>query len=204
MNMQNKIVMLITMFCIFFSIQAFALENPTSKINVKPIDECMAKKLINSQTDDLKNVGVFHDIEPDKQSFKINIKSNVFYIISGTRESKIRTNLHRCAILFFDEEEKIKGAISTVAPQDDESFWTCDGTAAMSFKDYYPDGSPKVIVLYNVTPPSNERFILPVILKLDLNKPSLKIDEALTRKLEDADVNTIQEVRSYLKKHEKK
>ncbi len=61
----------------------------------------------------------------------------------------------------------------------------------------------KIIAIYLATPPSNEYFHLPVIMKLDFNKPSLEIDEALTQMLEGADVNTIQEVRSYLKKHKK-
>ena len=201
--MRNKIAMILTVFCVLISFQAFAMENQ-SKVIVKPIGELDIKKLIDSQKTNLTTAGIFQEIEPDNQSFELSVKSKTFFIISGTRESKIRNNLHRCAILFFDAEKKIKDALNTVAPKDDESFWTCDGTQAMSFRDFYPDGSPKIIVLYNITPPSNERFILPVILKLDLSKSSLEVDEPLTRTLEDTDVNTIQEVRSYLKKRQKK
>ncbi|MBT1070828.1 hypothetical protein [Pelotalea chapellei] len=162
------------------------MENKT-QINVKPIDRAMTEKLIISLVDNNDY------IEPDDQSFQLTIKPKIFYIISGTRESKIRANLHRCGILLFDEGGKVKSVFSTLAPKNDESFWTCDGTEAISFKDHYPDGSLKIIVLYNVTPPSNERFILPVILKFDLKNSSLGIDEDLTRKLKNVDITTIQE-----------
>lgn len=195
--MRIKIFIFIICF-IFNGVQAFALEKKT-KINVKPIDRTMTEKLITSQIGNID-----FEIEPDDQSFQLTIKSKIFYIISGTRESKIRVNLHRCGIVLFDAGGKAKGVLSTLAPKDDESFWTCDSTEAMSFRDFYPNGNLKIIALYNVTPPSNERFILPVILKFDLKNSSLEIDEELTSKLEDADVTTIQEVRSYLKKHEKK
>lgn len=197
--MLNKIIFS-TIVCFFCCHQAFALENTTNKIKVKPVDAVMAKSLIISQMDNLKNIETIRDIEPDNQSFEININSKIFYIISGVRESKIKSNLYRCAILLFDWTGKIKDTLNSIAPSDDESVWTCDGAKAISFRDYYPDGSLKIIVLYNVTPPSNEYFILPVIIKFDFSKPSLKIDETLTRKLEGADVNTIQGVRSYLKK----
>ncbi len=200
--MRNKII-IFTFFYIIISLKAFAVEQANNKIKVKPMSVATVNKLIKDQIDTikLKDVNIVNDIEPD-QSFEINTKYKVYYIIAGNRDSNddLR-NFNTCSILLFDKSGAIKSVLNTVGPENKKRPWACDYIEAMSFRDYYPDGSSKVIVLYNVTPPSNERFMLPVILKLDFNKPSLEIDEILTGKLRRADVNTIQEVRSYLKKH---
>ncbi len=203
--MQNKIVILLTMVCIFFSSQVFALENLTSKPKLNPISATMAKKLIRDHSGNinLKHLKGADNIEPE-QSFEISINSKRLYVISAHRKTPSDDNLFTCSVLLFDQSGAIKSAFDTMGNDDENRPWYCDYVEAMSFKDYYPDGSLKIVGMYRGTPPSSEHFILPIIMKLDFNKPSLEIDETLTRKLEDADVKTIQGIRSYLRKHEKK
>jgi hypothetical protein len=185
----------------FTCLQAFAFGNKPIKAIVKPVDETMAKSLIMSHPANinLKCLKDPNSITPD-QSFKISILSKVFYIISAQRETPSNNDLFTCSVLLFDESGAVKSAFDTVGNDERNRPWFCDHIEAMSFKDYYPDGSLQIIALYLSTPPSSERFMLPVIMKLDFDKASLKIDETLTHKVEDADVNTIQEVRSYLRK----
>lgn len=201
----RKKTMTIILFCILIGVQALARVNPSGNVHVKYIDEAMLKNLIGNQIGNikLKNVGKGQKIRPDKQSFEITIKSQTFYIVSINRDSD-NGNSTTCSVLLFDKSGAIKSALDTAGPDHESRFWACDYVEAMSFNDYYSDGALKIIAVYYATPPSNERFLLPVILKFDSNKPSLTIDEALTLKLEEADVDTIKEVRAYLKKHEKK
>ena len=202
--MRNEIIMIATA-CVFSCFQAFALESPTHKATVKPIDETLAKKLIRENTGkiNLKNLTGADNIEPE-QSFKININSKDFYIISAHRKTPSDNNLFTCSVLLFDRFSMIKSSFDTMGNDDEKRPWYCDYVEALSFKDYYLDGSLKIIGLYRGTPPSSEHFILPVIMKLDFNKPSLVIDEELTSKLDGLDIDSIQGVRSYLKKHSEK
>ncbi|MBT1070827.1 hypothetical protein [Pelotalea chapellei] len=202
--MQIKII-IFTLVSILNCLNVLAIENPPIKAKVNPIDETIAKKFIRNNAGhiNLKNLKSSVNIEPE-QSFKINIRSKDIYIVSAHRRTPSDDNLFTCSVLLFDQSGVIKSAFDTMGNDDEKRPWYCDYVEAMSFKDYYLDGSLKIIGLYRGTAPSSEHFILPVIMKLNFNKPSLEIDEELTSKLEDADVTTIQGVRSYLKKHEKK
>lgn len=189
--------------CIIFniSIHAFAFNNMTSKAKVKPITESMAKKLIRNHKGKIYLNGLKKndDIIPE-QFFEIKTKSNFFYIISAHRYTPSDDNLSTCSVLLIDQNGIIKTSFDTMGNDDEKRSWYCDCVEAMSFKDYYSNGDLKIIGIYRGTAPSSEKFVIPVIMKLDFNNLTLKIDEELTNKLEDADVKTIQGVRSYLKK----
>jgi len=199
--MRNKII-IITTVCVLICFQAFAFDSPNQKIIVTPIGEILAKKLIRENVGkiNLKNLKIADNIEPE-QSFKIIIKPKYFYVISAHRKTPSDGDLFTCSVLLFDQFCVIKSSFDIMGNYEEKRPWYCDHVEAMSFKDYYPDGNLKIIGMYRGTPPSNEHFILPVILRLDFNKPSLEIDETLTGKLEDVDVDTIKAVRSYLEKH---
>jgi PAAR motif len=175
------------------------------KAIVKPIVVAEAEKLVVKSPDEIATlIKTKNRVELyNGQFFKVTKQSRAFYIISGKRNSA-DDNPTTCTVLLFDQSGTVKSVFDVVGPDDEKRFWYCDYVEAMSFKDYYPDGSLKIIGMYRGTAPSSEHFILPVIMKLDFNTPSLKIDEELTSKLEDTDVKTIQGVRSYFKKHEKK
>jgi hypothetical protein len=198
--MQNKPTIII-LICLFIGVQAFAFEGRNNNVKAKRIDEAMINKLIGNKADNiiLKNVGRIRNIRHDKQSFEISKNSKILYVVPFNRDSG-NGNSTTCSVLLFDSSGTIKSAFDTAGPDHASRYWACDYVEAMSFRDYYPDGSLKIIVVYYATPPSNERFLLPVILRLNFKKPSLEIDEELTRKLEDADANTIQEVRAFFKK----
>lgn len=202
--MRNKIITLFIVSYIILSNPGHSLENVTSKVKIKPIGVSEAEKLVENSKDEIaKLIKNKNRIKLyNGQFFKITKQPKVYYIISAKRLSDDE-NPTTCSVFLFDQSKTIKSAFDTVGDDDEKRSWCCDYVEAMSFKDYYPDGSLKIIAIYLATPPSNEYFHLPVVMKLDFNKPSLEIDEALTQTLEGADVNTIQEVRSYLKKHKK-
>jgi hypothetical protein len=185
------------LFCCFHE---FAFGGTPNKVKVKPMSTSIAISLIQKQKDTYKSLKTIQDIEPDKNCFELYIGSKLFYFLSGTKESTLKSNLYRCTILLLDSTGKIKSALDSIVPTDDESVWSCDGAEAMSFRDFYADGSLKIIAIYHVTPPSNEYFNVPIILKLNFKESSLEIDKSLTHQLEEANLNTIQAVRSYLKK----
>ena len=156
--MRNEIIM-IAIICVFSCFQAFALESPTRKATVKPIDETLAKKLIRENTGkiNLKNLTGADNIEPE-QSFKANINSKDFYLISAHRKTPSDNNLFTCSVLLFDRFRTIKSSFDTMGNDDEKRPWYCDYVEALSFKDYYLDGSLKIIGLYRGTPPSSEHF----------------------------------------------
>jgi len=186
------------------SVQVFAAENIKSKAKVSPVALDIAKQIILDQRAKirLKDMST-NKIEPDNgQNFKIDVLGKEFYVLSATRNSP-QDYPPTCAILLFDESKKFINIVDAVGPNDDKRPWTCEGTEAMSFADYYQDGSLKIIALYLATAPSSERSIVPVVLKFDTKIPSLKIDEKLTSLFDDRDITTIKAARNLLKKHSK-
>jgi len=202
--MYNKI-MVFTLASIFCYFQVFAFENPNGTVKVTPVGEAIAKKLIrdNAGNITLKGLKISDNIEPE-QSFEIKIGPKIFYIISAHRATPSNADLFTCSVLLFDAYGVIRSAFDTMGNDNEKRPWYCDHVEAMSFNDYYPDGASKIIGLYRGTPPSSEHFVLPIIMKLDFNTPTLEIDEELTRKLEDVGADTIRGVRSYLKKQGQK
>jgi hypothetical protein len=185
----------------FMCTQVFATE--TTTIKAIPLNHSTANQLIvqnfnNSKLSYLKTTKV----EPD-QSFKINVNSENLYVISARRKTSSDTDLSTCSVLLFDQNGLIRNVFDTVGNDDDRRPWYCDYIEAMSFKDRYPDGSIQIIAIYLVTPYSSERFTLPVIMKLDYKRPSLEIDELLTRKFDGKNVKNIQDVIKLLKNQNK-
>jgi len=204
--MQNKT--LATVFLILSVIgttQAHASEKYETKTKLSPISKVMAKDLIANQIGNIKlNDMSTNGLEPDnRQYFKISTLSETYYIISTTRNSP-RDYPPTCAVLLFNQAKNFVSIADTVGPNNDKRPWTCESTEAISLADYYTDGSIKIIVLYLATAPSSERTIVPVILKLDFNVPSLVIDEALTSIFDNKDIKTIKAARSLLNKHKGK
>jgi hypothetical protein len=176
-----------------------AQEKNKTKIKVASINIETAKELIANQIgkikiDALSKQGPTPD---NNQFFEITAQSKKFYIISSIRSLPPDST---CAILLFNESKEIIGAVDVIGPKDDKRFWMCTNTEAMSFSDYYPNGNIKIVALYLATAPSTERFIVPVVLKMDLKNASLSIDEELTKKFDDVDIKTLKEARSILNK----
>jgi len=184
--------------------QVIASDQRVTALQIKRIDEAVCKKMIEKQIMHLKlkNVNSIKDIRLDNESYEIQSGSKSFFFVSINRNSD-DGNSTTCSLLLFDKSGHLKNAFDVAGPDHKSRYWSCDYMEAVSFKDYYTDGSIKIIAIYNMTPPSNEHFLLPVITKLDIVRSSLVIDESLTTALEDANVNTISEVRRYLKKHKK-
>lgn len=192
---------LIMLFCLFMlcSQQVLANEQVEQKNKVTSLSIDIAQKIVTNQLGVIKLNGMKKNTLElyNGQYFGINIKSKTFYILSTMRTS-LPDDLPMCTVLLFDNSKNFINAVDILGPNDDRP-WTCDGTKAMSFSDYYPDGSLRIIALYNVTPPSNERFVLPIVIKMDHKNPSLLIDEILTSKLDDKDITTIKAARALLK-----
>jgi hypothetical protein len=121
------------------------------------------------------------------------------YFISSTHSTPIDYP-PTCTALLFNESKILIGSIDVLGPKNDIRPWTCESTAALSFLDYYPDGSLKILALYLATALSSERFTVPVVIKLDYNKPSFSIDEALTGKFDGIEIETIKAARSIINK----
>lgn len=208
LKVSNKIILFLliaNMFCAANITNASATEKPINKVMVNSISISMAKDLISNQLGKIKLdlIGVSR-IEPDEnnQSFKLSIYSKIFYIISTKRPSRTDQNYPlTCALLLFNESKELVSGVDTLGENLEASPWYCDGAEAMSFLDYYPDGNLKIIALYNGTPPSNEHFIDPIVIKLDVNKATLAIDKGLTDFLEEKypAAKTIKAVRAALK-----
>lgn len=204
--MQNKTLATLFMILSFISVtQANASEKHETKAKVSLISKVLAKDLIANHIGNIKLKDMnTNGLEPDNgQHFKISTQSTTNYIMSSTRNSP-RDYPPTCAVLLFNQSKNFVSIVDTVGPNNDKRPWTCESTEAISFSDYYPDGCLKIIALYLATAPSSERSIVPVVLKLDFNKPSLVIDEALTSIFDDKDIKTIKAARSILNKQKGK
>jgi hypothetical protein len=200
--MQNRILTtVILVFILFASSTSIASNTNKPKIKTYPISDATAKIIIKNQTlkinlNDMRT----NNLEPDSgQSFKVIINSRAFFIISTTRNSP-QDYPPTCALLLFNDEMKFVSLVDTVGPGNDKRPWTCEGVEAISFSDLYLDGSLKIISLYLATAPSSERSIVPVVLRFDYHNLYLTIDDAITDKLENIDVDSIRKIRSFLNK----
>lgn len=203
--MQNKLIITL-LFCLCISIdtQAQATNNNHLKAKVSQISSDIANKLIKDQMSRiaLNGLGVNKLEVYDGQYFKININKINYYILSTTRIYHPE-ELTMCTVLMFDNAKKYINSVDILGPNDGRP-WTCDNTEAISFLDNYQDGSLKIIALYSVTPPSNETFILPIVLKFNFHTPLLAIDNNLTNELGSKKIKTISGARSYLKNNSAK
>ncbi|MDA8140069.1 MAG: hypothetical protein M0036_15580 [Desulfobacteraceae bacterium] len=203
-NLRNRATICLLLFILFWCTADLSeAETKNSKIKISSISKELAKKLIDDQISKTKLKNLNDDtLKPDdNQNFQIHYQTKNYYLISSIRYLPPDST---CSVLLFDDSKNIVDAIDVLGPKDDKRFWMCTYIEAISFSDYYPDGSLKIIALYLATPPSSEHFTLPIVLKMDLNKPSLTIDEELTSKFEDSDIKTIKEARSLLNKQKDK
>lgn len=177
-----------------------AAEEVFKRVNVTKINRTAAIGILK-QYSSMLETGVKNTIELElevDQSFKVtNADSVVFYVVSANHFSQKEPE-STCTILLVNNEKSVVSAVNTVGPNEELRPWMCDGAEAISFLDYYADGSLKVIALYHATAPSSAQFTVPVVFKLDLNKPSLEIDERLTRRFDGKDVETIATARAVL------
>lgn len=204
-DMQNKLIIkLLICLCISTGIQAHATNNNYLKANVSQISSDFANKLIKDQISRivLNGLGTNKLEVYDGQYFKININKLNYYILSTTRIYHPE-ELTMCTVLLFDNTKRYINSVDILGPKDSRP-WTCDNTEAISFLDHYQDGSLKIIALYSVTPPSNETFILPIVLKFNFHTPVLTIDNNLTNELRGKKIKTIGGARSYLKSNSAK
>ncbi|MFZ5544566.1 MAG: hypothetical protein ACOZJZ_13480 [Pseudomonadota bacterium] len=58
--------------------------------------------------------------------------------------------------------------------------WSCDGEPALGLADVDGDGSADVLALYPYRPPSNERFMLPLVLRYEPGQGRFVLDAART------------------------
>ncbi len=197
--MINKIfIVLFSIFLVNTSI-VFGLD----KAHVTAVNVSMAKKLIVNHTNTHRNKDT-KGLEPsDNQSFKISINKKTFYIVPSIRNSP-EDDPSICSVLLFNDNNASVSAIDTLGIAGSIRPWACDDIEAMSFMDYYHDGNIKIIALYSATAPSSDQLNVPVVLKLDINTPSLVIDEYLTNKLKGKHVNSIKSARRLLKKNSEK
>lgn len=199
----QKNTILIPLLLLVTAVETSAFDQSRS-IRVDMIEEKTIRNLVAPQVAKTKllNTTRIEEILLDSQSFSITSGNIRYYWISLNRKSQ-DMNLTTCSTLLLRNNGEVITSLDTAGPDHESRYWACDYVEAMSFKDRYPDGSIQVIAIYLATPPSNERFTLPVIMKLDLKKPSLSIDEALTKKLEDKSVKTIDDARRVLQKYRK-
>jgi hypothetical protein len=196
--LNNIFIVLLSIFLVNTS-QVFALD----KTNVTAVNAAMVKKLIANHMDNQRNINT-KGLEPsDNQSFKISINKKTFYIVSSIRNSP-EDDPSICTVLLFNENKTSVSAIDTLGIAGSKRPWACDDIEAMSFMDYYKDGNLKIIALYSATAPSSDQLNVPVVLKLDINTPSLVVDEYLTNKIKGKQVNSIKSARSLLKKYSEK
>lgn len=176
-----------------------AADNTAPKVKIKAIKMDRVVQLLLKHGFPARSSSGITEVEPNgSQSFKVTTDSEIFYILSATHKAKKSFN-STCSMLLISEKLGVISTVDAVGPNEELRPWDCDSTSAISFSDRYTDGSMKMIALhfaYSAT----SGFTVPVVLKLNLNKPSLEIDETLTKKFDREEVETIAAARAVLNK----
>lgn len=195
--MPNKTLLICT-FILLMCQEVFS----ATKLEVKKISSSQSKKLVSSQADAIccRRIGCNGLVVSNDQAFKLTREDFAAYIISVTsrqHDPNYPASFICSTVVFNEDGTLVSGAIGVGSNK--LRPWTCDTTEAMSFADYYPDGALRIIAVYAATAPSSERFIIPVVFKLNLEILKLVVDEKLTKLLDEGNVSTIPAARKLLR-----
>ena len=97
------------------------------------------------------------------------------------------------------------GALATwnaLAGNDDQP-WSCDGEPALTLADVTADGAPDLLVLYPYRPPSNQPFMLPLVLRYSTATHAFELDPDRTRWLRTPDhlPTTLKDMKAQLRRY---
>ena len=169
-------------------------------IKTSRLDFGTASRLISANSMALGKIGFSAELlDPEKNHlFSVSAGGEKYLVVPVSRESKQGIAAFTCSILLFTEAGGLIGAVDTLGSGEARP-WTCGGVTALAFADLYSDGSLGIILIYEGTAPSSERFQLPIVLKANLARITFVVDEQKTDVLVMKNVKTIKATRNFLR-----